>query len=60
MFFWFFVVDCLILGWIGQKPVEYPYVEVGQVATFYYFLFLVVLVPVLGRVESYLRRYQVR
>ncbi len=54
--YWLFVVDCLILGWIGQKVVEYPYVEVGQVATFYYFLFIFVLVPFVGRLESYLRR----
>ena len=55
--FWAFVVDCLILGWIGQKPVEYPYVEVGQVATVAYFGFLFVVVPVVGRLESWLRRY---
>jgi len=32
-FFWVFVVCCLILGWIGQNVVEYPYVEIGQVCT---------------------------
>ncbi len=57
--YWFFVVDCFILGWIGQKVVEYPYVEVGQVATVFYFAFIFVLVPVIGRVESYLRRRSV-
>ena len=51
-FYWLFIVDCLILGWIGQKIVEQPYVLVGQIATVYYFLFLVVLIPVVGRVES--------
>lgn len=54
--YWFFVVDCLILGWIGQKVVEYPYVEVGQLATVYYFRFILVLVPVVGRRESRLIR----
>jgi quinol-cytochrome oxidoreductase complex cytochrome b subunit len=56
--YWVFVVDCVILGWIGQKVVEYPYVEVGQVATVIYFGFLFVAVPLVGRLESYLRRYQ--
>jgi quinol-cytochrome oxidoreductase complex cytochrome b subunit len=54
--FWFFVVTCMILGWIGQKVVEYPYIQVGQRATVYYFAFRLVIVPVLGRVESALVR----
>ena len=57
--YWLWVVDCLILGWIGQKVVEYPYVEIGQVATAWYFAFLFVVIPVRGRVESYLRRVRV-
>jgi ubiquinol-cytochrome c reductase cytochrome b subunit len=50
--YWFLVADFLLLGWIGQKPVETPYVEVGMAATFFYFLFLLVLVPVIGILES--------
>jgi len=57
--YWLFVMDCLILGWIGQKVVEYPYIQVGQVATAYYFLFLLVLIPVVGRIESRLMRRRV-
>ena len=38
--YWFLVSDFLLLGWIGQKPVETPYIEVGQVGTaFYFFLY---------------------
>lgn len=55
-FYWLFVADCLVLGWIGQNVVEYPYVEVGQVATFYYFFFLLVLIPGLGVLENKLMR----
>jgi quinol-cytochrome oxidoreductase complex cytochrome b subunit len=54
--FWLFVVTCIILGWIGQKVVEYPYIQVGQRASRYYFRFLVVLVPRVGRRESTLMR----
>lgn len=54
--YWLFIVDCLILGWIGQKVVEYPYIQVGQIATAYYFFFLLVLIPAVGRRESYLIR----
>lgn len=53
--FWVFVADSVILGWIGQKVVEYPYVEVGQVATVIYFGFLAAI-PFIGRLESALIR----
>ena len=47
----------LFLGWIGQKPVEDPYVMCGVLATFYYFFFLLVIVPVLGFLEENLIDY---
>tara|TARA_B110001450_G_C17184888_1_gene304945 strand:- start:124 stop:435 length:312 start_codon:yes stop_codon:yes gene_type:complete len=50
-FFWLFFVNAFILGWIGQNVVEYPYVEVGQVATVFYFGFLFVIIPLLGWFE---------
>jgi ubiquinol-cytochrome c reductase cytochrome b subunit len=56
VFFWLLVVDFLILGWIGQKPVESPFVEVGQIATLFYFIFFIFLIPVLGILESHLIR----
>jgi len=55
-FFWLLVIDFLILGWIGQKPVETPFIEVGQLATAFYFIFFMVLIPFLGTFESYLIR----
>ncbi|MAY74457.1 MAG: cytochrome b [Phycisphaerae bacterium] len=51
-FFWLFVINCFLLGWIGQNVVEYPYVEIGQVCTLFYFTFLLVLIPFFGRFES--------
>lgn len=56
--FWLFVVNLFILGWIGQNVVEYPYVEVGQAATLFYFGFLFVYIPLSGKIESYLMRYR--
>jgi ubiquinol-cytochrome c reductase cytochrome b subunit len=57
--YWFLVSDFLLLGWIGQKPVETPYIEVGQVGTAFYFFFFIVLVPVIGIVEKTLIRTKV-
>jgi len=50
--YWLLVADFLILGWVGQKPVKDIYVLTGQVATVYYFLFFLVLIPLVGIVES--------
>jgi len=50
--YWFWVADFLILGWIGQKPVESPYVEVGVCATIFYFVFLLIIIPVVGLIEE--------
>ena len=52
--FWFFVFIVIILGWIGQNIVESPYIEIGQIATVLYFLYLLVLVPGIAWLEVYL------
>jgi len=56
-FYWFLVADFVILGWIGQKPVESPYIEIGMGATVFYFFFLLVLVPVIGIIEKTLVKH---
>jgi ubiquinol-cytochrome c reductase cytochrome b/c1 subunit len=50
-FFWIFLFDCLLLGYIGMQPAEGVFIVIGQVATFYYFFHFLVIVPVLGIVE---------
>jgi len=50
--YWFLVSDFLLLGWIGQKPVESPYIEVGMLATLFYFLYLMFIIPALGIIEE--------
>jgi ubiquinol-cytochrome c reductase cytochrome b subunit len=52
------VADFLLLGWIGQKPVKDIYVVVGQVATVFYFLFFVFLIPAIGILETKLLSYK--
>lgn len=50
--YWFLVADFLLLGWIGQKPVESPYIEVGMLATIFYFMYLMFVIPALGIFED--------
>jgi len=54
--YWFLVADFLILGWIGQQPVETPFLEVGMIATAFYFFFFLTLFPVIGLLEKELMR----
>lgn len=46
-----FVINFLILGWVGGKPAEEPYVLISQLSTLYYFIHFLVLTPVLGWIE---------
>ena len=52
MFFWIFVVDCLVLGYIGGKPAEGAFIVIGQVATAYYFAHFLVIIPIISRTEK--------
>ena len=55
--YWFFVIDCIVLGWVGFNSPDamfmgkVSFLTIGQVATAYYFLHLLVVMPVLGKVE---------
>lgn len=51
-----FVMTAVRLGWVGQKVVAYPYIEVGRRGTVYYFGYLVRRGPRRGRRESQLIR----
>lgn len=43
--FWFFFFDTLLLGWIGGKPIETPYYELGQFFTIFYFSYFFIFLP---------------
>jgi len=58
-FFWLLFVDFLLLGWIGQEPVETPYMEIGLFCTIYYFLTFLVIFPVCGIIEKTIYNYNI-
>ena len=51
IFFWLLVVACLVLGAVGAHPPEGAWLPVGRVATAYYFLYFLVILPVIGLTE---------
>jgi ubiquinol-cytochrome c reductase cytochrome b subunit len=54
--FWVILADFLLLMWLGQKPVDDPYITVGQIVTFFYFFLFLVAIPLSGLIDSYLAK----
>lgn len=50
--FWFLIGIFCLLGWVGAKPVEYPYIIIGQLSTFFYFFLFLGLVPLVEKLEA--------
>nr|QXG82956.1 cytochrome b [Tabanus haysi] len=40
--FWYMVMIVLLLTWIGARPVEDPYILIGQILTVLYFLYYII------------------
>jgi quinol-cytochrome oxidoreductase complex cytochrome b subunit len=51
-FFWTFVANFLLLGWIGGQPVEEPFIELGQFCTIFYFMYFLLIIPILEVFED--------
>ena len=51
-FFWVFVAVCIGLGWLGAKPPEGYYVLFARLFTIYYFAYFLVILPLLGWLET--------
>ena len=51
-FFWLLVIDVLILGWAGGSAATPLVVAVSQIASIYYFLHFLVILPLVSRIEK--------
>jgi len=56
--FWLFIGNFILLGNIGQLPVEDPYIMIGQISTLIYFSYYLLVMPGLGLLERILITYQ--
>lgn len=56
IFFWVLFVDCILLGWLGAQPAEGWYVTASRIATAYYFAHFLIILPLLGWIETPRRR----
>ena len=51
VFFWMFIANAIVLGWLGAKPPEGLYVIASRLCTAYYFAYFIVILPLLGKIE---------
>jgi ubiquinol-cytochrome c reductase cytochrome b/c1 subunit len=51
-FFLIFAIVCVALGYLGSKPAESTYLFWARVCTFWYFFHFIVILPLLGLLES--------
>ena len=50
--YWLLPIAVIALGWVGANPPTGAVVTIGQIATFYYFFHLLVLMPLIGKIET--------
>ena len=50
--FWVFLVCCVVLGWVGSQHPEGLPLILGRIATVYYFLHFLVLLPLVSKYEK--------
>ena len=51
-FFWFGLIPCvLVLGYCGGAPAEEPFVMLSQIASIYYFMHFLVILPIVSSIE---------
>jgi ubiquinol-cytochrome c reductase cytochrome b subunit len=52
LFFWLFVANAILLGWLGAKPAEGVYTTLAQLGTAFYFAYFIIILPLLGIIET--------
>ncbi|MEP3052249.1 MAG: cytochrome b N-terminal domain-containing protein [Erythrobacter sp.] len=52
VFFWVLMVDLALLFYLGGAHAEEPFIMLSQIATAYYFLHFLVIVPIISQIEK--------
>nr|ALO20803.1 cytochrome b [Rhizophysa eysenhardtii] len=50
--YWLFISNFILLTWIGSKPVEEPFILLGQLSSVFYFSYFLLFIPLLGYLEN--------
>ena len=54
LFFFLFVFNFILLGVLGSCHVEVPFVQMWQIATFLYFAYFLIFIPIISYIENIL------
>ena len=52
LFYWIFMANFILLTWIGSKPVEEPFIFIGQISSIIYFSYFLIVIPITGLIEN--------
>jgi ubiquinol-cytochrome c reductase cytochrome b subunit len=52
LFFWIFIADVVMLGWVGGKPPEGIYPTLALLGAVWYYAHFLIILPVLGLIET--------
>lgn len=58
--YWVLIAVWAVLTWIGQCAVNDVFAFVGLVSTVYYYIFFILLIPIVGKMESTLACYEAK
>nr|WJJ70026.1 cytochrome b [Physonectae sp.] len=50
--YWLFIFNFVLLTWIGSKPVEEPFIFIGQLSSLFYFSYFIIFIPLIGIIEN--------
>jgi ubiquinol-cytochrome c reductase cytochrome b subunit len=51
-FFWIFIANFILLGYLGSQPAEGLFVLISRITTIYYFAHFLIILPLLGFIEK--------
>lgn len=53
--FWIFIANFVLLGWIGGQTLDYPFYQIGKLATFLHFFLILFGFTVINSLEEFVK-----